>query len=400
MRVFMRRKKTFAQDAPAPGAKELELIAKRKLLAASGAEHLKNRGVTEHLSERFFEAFGAPPVLTGEASGRTEQTGAKEPGGGAAGNGRTSGFGAITDAGGFFAPGSAGGGARKNAGLGNGVDEKNERKGASDAKSDFEQDSEFIRRFRQVAFARGHLIGAVIRGESSARIMLMSCLKRTAGQSGPKNFRQRKLFQSGASAQRNLEGGDRGKVIFNRGETDSAIALAVKSLRNARDTVDTLASFARGDSELPEESGAGTLRKIYPFLNDKAERSDIDDYKARIRESETGRGGAENRPVLRRAQFKTRAVVEYKARLKHRFLRELAEFSEKAEKAEAIFDGEELRREVASLTMPESPENKVNATEYASQTPPDESGADESAAPEPPEAPETNGKQAESESGL
>ena len=59
----------------------------------------------------------------------------------------------------------------------------------------------FLSRFAQVAFNRGTLAGAVLRG--TGKMMLFSCLKRTAGQSQPMNLRQRKLFE-GSSQRRNV----------------------------------------------------------------------------------------------------------------------------------------------------------------------------------------------------
>jgi hypothetical protein len=370
MRVFTRRKKMPARLAPDAGAQELELMARRKILASVGATHFEHRDALVHLSERFFENFDLVNAMTGAEFEPTETESGKETEGGAAADLRS-----AADAGGFLMPRGAGG--------------DNEEAG-SGAKAD----SDFARRFRQVAFDRGHLIGAVMRGENAARLMFFSCLKRTVGQSEPRHFRQRKLFQSGASMQRNLEGRDAGKVIFNRGEPESAIAVAVSSLRNARNTVNALAAFARGEGGLPEASGAATLRKMYPFLNDEEDRSDIDVYGAMLSALADTPENTATRLVLRQAQFQARAVIEHKARLKHRFLRELENFSEKAEQAEHLFDSESLRREAiegVALTARESPED-LEPENDAAQEPPESPEPEDAAAQGAPENPEPNGE--------
>jgi hypothetical protein len=208
-------------------------------------------------------------------------------------------------------------------------------------------ESEFMRRFSRTAFERGDLTGAVIRGGRMGRLMLMSCLKRAAGGSEPRNYRQRKLFRSDASAKVNIRGGESGKVVFNRGEFNSAIALTLEELRGARDAVAVLAKYASGEEALPEDSGAGTLRSMYPFLDDARDREDIMVYGEQLRGLGGGDFEAGKRLVLQRAMREARAVVEAKSQMRHSFLHTLEMVSRQAEIAHEIFDSEEFRTQAA-----------------------------------------------------
>ena len=55
---------------------------------------------------------------------------------------------------------------------------------------------DMVRRFSETAFQRGTLAGAVMAG--TGKMMLVSCLKRTVGQSQPVREQQRRLFEGGS----------------------------------------------------------------------------------------------------------------------------------------------------------------------------------------------------------
>jgi hypothetical protein len=336
------------------GARALACAVKRRLLASADAEQCKLRDVPARNSEQFFETFSLPSdVLAGLGQLPGEE------------NERIAG----SDVGGLF-------------------DSEGDASGETAFRA---ADEGFARTFRQVALGRGELIGAVMRGGESAKYMLLSCLKRTAGKAGSENFRRRKLFQLEMSSRSNLEGSDAGEVIFDRGKADSAIAIALKSVRSARNTLETLKELAKGRGGLPENSGTDTLREIYPFLDDSTEHRDIEAYRALLDKLQDTPENTEKRLVLQRAQYKARAVIEHKARLRDRFLGELTKFAEKAERAEALFDSEDLRREArsAAQAMPAagetSQEDDENRAEYYGED--DAPNAPDGAPENPPDVP-------------
>lgn len=190
----------------------------------------------------------------------------------------------------------------------------------------------FVNRFSQTAFNRGTLAGAVIRG--TGQMMLFSCLKRTVGQSQPKNFRQRKLFES-SSMQRNVAGHPPDKVIYNKGAVDSAVGLVVDVLRDSRRVVDSFTELLEGENVLPEGSGAETLQKMYPFLTDHRERALLTEYRDRLNTSDPGQ-----REVLTRAIAKLEAVVDKKRQMKFRFMTYLRSLSDSASAALQVFNQE------------------------------------------------------------
>jgi len=207
---------------------------------------------------------------------------------------------------------------------------------------------DFLKRFADTAFSRGALSGAVMRG--TGRMMLVSCLKRTVGQSQPKNFRQRALFQN-ASAVRNVRGRPPDQVIVNKGDTDSAIGLAADATRDARRMVDSLTGLMEGGFE-GSPGGSGTLQKMYPFLSDAREQSLLAEYRDRLA-ALTGPESAEQRQILTRAMAKTRSLIERKTQMRAAFIHHLRALSDQATVALRIFEQDDFRDLVyTALTTP------------------------------------------------
>jgi hypothetical protein len=202
------------------------------------------------------------------------------------------------------------------------------------------QGNEPIRRFSETTLQRGVLGGAAVTGPGTLdgpwRMVLFSRLKPAVGQPQPKNFRQRKLFESGASAKRDISGRQQARVIFNKGEADSAVGLVVEQAWNSRRTAETLAAFASGENVLPVGNGAETLRKIYPFLTDTKERELLVQYKNMLAETE-GKSDSRQR-ILQRAIAKAQAVIDKKQQQRHLFIRHLNSIAEDAAEILAIFE--------------------------------------------------------------
>lgn len=215
-----------------------------------------------------------------------------------------------------------------------------------------EQRQQALGRFSETVFQRGNLAGAVIQG--TGKMMLVSCLKRTVGQSQPQKEQQKKLFE-GASQQRNVPGHSPDQVIFNRGFAHSAVGLVVDTLRDARRTVDSMADLAQGKSEMGCGSGADTLRTMYPFLDDSRERSLLEQYRQQLAQA----GDAGEKQVLQNALARTRSLIDKKAQMKQEFIQKLRFLSDRATEALAEMEeagfAEQVARALEQEEVPQEP---------------------------------------------
>lgn len=215
-----------------------------------------------------------------------------------------------------------------------------------------EGDRMFLTKFSQIAFQRGTLAAAVLRG--TGKMMLFSCLKRTVGQSGPTNPRQRMLFE--ASSQRRAESGDLPEqVMFNRGQANSAVGLVVDVLNDARRTVDTMVDMAGGKSVPPAGSGAETLSRMYPFLSVGKEQALLAQYRIKLQDA----NDVSSKEILKHAMEKTQALVQKKEQMKLRFITALRSVSDSASAALEIFTmpgfAQELVEMQQEMVLPELP---------------------------------------------
>jgi len=326
------------------GAPE-ERTVRRQLAWAAGAEYFQNRDPLYHVTENFQQTF--------DAMGRRH---AAQMGGGEerALRGGRPGEGPQTDS----------------------------------TRSFYERpdpgEQELLRRFSETAFQRGTLSGAVLRG--SGTMMLFSCLKKTIGQSQPDKWQQRRLFER-SSFQRNLPGRVPDKVQVNRGFSDSAVALTVDVLRDARRVVDSLRDIAEGRGPIGTGDGAQTLQKMYPFLDDSRERGLLEQYESQLKDIP---GGDPRRAVLQNAVARARALIGKKAQMRLEFMNKLRVLSDRA--GEALEEFEQpgfsealdtaLRRALGAEEPPEDGGDD-GRSDGAADGPPAEGGAD--GAPEPPE---------------
>ena len=335
--------------------KSLDNVLKRQLYSAVGMEYFQNRDPVYHISESFqraFETRAAPQANTGEdspvsengvhSSFSSEATGTAskmgETGVNTGNAGAFEAFRAKTSMDGMFEPAPA-------------------RRGDT-------EDGQFMMRFSETAFNRGKLAGAVMRG--SGQMMLFSCLKRTIGQSQPKNFRQRKLFESGTSVKREMVGQQQAQVIFNRGAVDGAVAVVVDATRGARRVLEAMTELAEGSNILKEGSGAETLQKIYPFLLDTKECELLERYQRLLDDMpQTLPDYSIRRNIILRAIARTHAVIERKRQTRQLFMRRLSEFSDNALAASRMFESPEFLEELTS-----------KLTEWAPDNPEDEGGED------------------------
>ncbi len=282
---------------PVPTAPATERAVRGQLAWAAGAERFQNRDPLYHVTESFQQTFDA--MGRRHAAQLAQQSGAQA----ALGNPQR-----------LTAP--------------------EEQTGDTDASGFYQRGSPdeqaMLQRFSEVAFQRGTLSGAVLRG--TGQMMLFSCLKKAVGQSEPRMWQQRKLFEK-ASPHRNLPGTAPRKAAFNRGFTDSAVALVVDTLRDARQTVEDLTLLAQGKSDMGA-AGADTLRAMYPFLDDSRERALLEDYRAQLAALAED---APQRPILQNAAARTQALIAKKAQMKLEFTNRLRFLSDRATEALEVF---------------------------------------------------------------
>ena len=191
----------------------------------------------------------------------------------------------------------------------------------------------FLRKFGQTAFDGGNLAAGILQGQS--RYMLMSCLKRSLGQSEPKNARQEKLF-GGASVHKNLPLRD-AQVVFNRNDIKSAVGVVVSSLQSAVRVFDTLERAAESEDSPVVQENVETLRQLYPFLTIDRDRKTLDKYREKLAVLKEQGAGEELVSVLERRIAKLQSVVDKKMEMKTRFMTKLREYSDNAVGAEKLF---------------------------------------------------------------
>ena len=201
---------------------------------------------------------------------------------------------------------------------------------------------DMVRRFSETAFQRGTLSGAVMQG--TGKMMLISCLKRTVGQSEPTKEQQRRLFE-GSSQQRNAANHTPDTVVFNRGFASSAVGLVVDTLRDARRVVDSMANLAAGKSNIGDAGGAETLQKMYPFLDTNREQALLAEYAARLRDCTD----PTERALLQNAQVRVQALKHKKEQMKQEFINKLRLISDRAAEALTVFEAPSLPGELAEM---------------------------------------------------
>lgn len=303
-----RRRKADSRKISNAGAREIENGVRLSLSRSAGIENIRSRDPVYHISESFSRVYDMNLTRMGSALAPERINGEDN----------------IKTQGGLF---------EKEAEY---LHQKSDMNRVIEPEQNGEDDK--YRRFSELSLNRGALTGATMRG--GGQMMLFSCLKRALGQSEPKNDRQRKLF-CGASVEKNTAGQPM-KTYFNRGTVNSAVGIAVDILRDARRTVDGMTELASGKNVLSNGSGAETLRRVYPFLDDKSEKALLEQYKSERKDAENQKDDARI-AILDRAVKKTDALIERKSFMKLGFINELRYMSAQAEGAAALFSSDEFR---------------------------------------------------------
>ena len=255
----------------------------------------------------------------------------------------------------LYAPGSAGGGTMGSPGRGT-VDSLNAEPMDGGAGQERQPGTVMpesgipLEKFSETAFRRGTLSASVLGG--TGKMMLVSCLKRTAGQTGPNLKAEESLFDTGSQT-RNVPGHSPDKMVFNRGFTDSAVGLVVDTLRDARRTVESLREMALGTGELRRDVEGSTLFRMYPFLDDRRERELLAEYETRLGENPE----AGERAILQNGLVHVRAMLDRKASMREEFINKLRHISDCAEQALEEFQAPGFAEEVWQAAAELEPED-------------------------------------------
>ena len=174
---------------------------------------------------------------------------------------------------------------------------------------------EAMTRFADVAFQRGAMSAAVLNG--TGKMMLISCLKRTAGQSGPKRIQQQDFLETGSQV-RNVPGRSPDQMIFNRSFAKGALGIVADTIRDARRVVDSMADMAAGTGELEVEESE-TYRRMYPFLDMSRDLAMEAEYREKLAKCTDER----EKPVLQNALVQILSLKAKKAQMKNEFINKL-----------------------------------------------------------------------------
>ena len=339
------RRKLAAGSSPAVTEKQV----RQQIGQAAGTEYFQNRDPLYHVTENFqmtFDAMGQRHAAQlAKQEGRWDQAG-REPAG--------------------ETPDTA-----------EQTPDKTSSRSFYDRTNREEQ--EMLKRFSETSFQRGTMSAAVLRG--SGQMMLFSCLKKTVGQNQPDKWQQRKLFEK-ISPHRNAPGHNPDRVVLNRGFTDSAVGLVVDTLRDARRVVDTMKLVATGgmknESGMTGLAGAGTLQKMYPFLDDSRERQLLEEYQAQLEGLEEG---DPKRSILQNALNRTHALVQKKAQMKIEFINKLRFISDRATEALETFEApgftDQIHEALLRDLSPEEPPDDGGDEDGTAGTDPAEANGNE-----------------------
>ncbi len=207
--------------------------------------------------------------------------------------------------------------------------------------------------FSETAFQRGAMSAAVLNG--TGKMMLVSCLKRTVGESGPKRLQQQTVFGTG-SQMRNIPGRSPDQMVFNRGFAGGALGIVVDTLRDARSVVDSMTDMALGTGELAGGDNAALL-KMYPFLDDSRDAALEAEYKEKLANS----ADAREKPVLQNALVQVLSLRAKKAQMKNEFINKLRFISDRASETLSELETpgivDELVASAFGDVVPDLPEN-------------------------------------------
>ncbi len=215
--------------------------------------------------------------------------------------------------------------------------------------------SSALTRFSETAFQRGTMAASVLNG--TGKMMLVSCIKRAVGESGPKRLQQQSLLKTGSQL-RNVPGYAPDQVLFHRNVTKGALGIVVDTLRDARRVVDSMTALAQGKGEI-RDGNATALGAMYPFLDDRRDR----ELEAQYREALGSCTDQREKPVLQNALVQVLALRAKKAQMKNEFINKLRFISDRAIETLTELEAPGIEDDIitsvwetAAAEMPENPD--------------------------------------------
>ena len=210
-----------------------------------------------------------------------------------------------------------------------------------------------LTKFSETAFQRGAMSASVLNG--TGKMMLVSSLKRTVGQSGPKKIQQQTLLNTGSQL-RNIPGRSPDQMVFNRSFAQGALGIVVDTIRDARRLVESMTDMVQGTGELQGKDSA-TLFQMYPFLDSSRDRALEADYRKKLESCTDER----EKPVLQNALTQVLSLKAKKAQMKNEFISKLRFLSDRATETLAELEApgtvDELVNSVWGDRTPDLPEN-------------------------------------------
>ena len=322
------RKKQNALPRPAP---ETKRASEARLAWAAGAERLKQHDPLWHVTESFQQSFDRIGLKRARAAADRSQSEKPEAAPEQAADRQPEKRSGPQKA--------ASRDRREDAAQGPGV------AGSADA----------LTRFSEIAFRRGAMSASVLNG--TGKMMLVSCLRRTAAEAGPQRMQRQELLRTGSQTWA-IPGHGPDQIVFNRGFVNSALGIVTDTLRDARAAVDSMAEVAReGVSGAQPEYSA--MFKLYPFLDDSRDAA----LEAEYREKLAACADEREKPVLQNALVQTRALRAKKAQMKNEFISKLRFLSARAEETRAELEAPGILDELTAAAfggeeaeLPENPE--------------------------------------------
>lgn len=215
-----------------------------------------------------------------------------------------------------------------------------------------------LTKFSEIAFRRGAMSSAVLNG--TGKMMLVSCLKRTAYQNDAKKLQQRSLLVKSARV-RPVPGHSPDQFLVNQGFARSALGIVVDTLRDARRVVESMTLIARSADEATQSDRAA-LYRLYPFLDDSRDA----ELEAEYREKLAACTDERMKPVLQNALVKTISLRAKKAQMKNEFINKLRFISDRATETLSELEAAGIEDElVAAAFGEESDELPENPDEGA-----------------------------------
>lgn len=187
---------------------------------------------------------------------------------------------------------------------------------------DRQEETPRLTKFSEIAFRRGAMSSAVLNG--TGKMMLVSCLKRTAYQHEPRRLQQRTLSVREARI-RPIPGHSPDQLLVNQGFAHSALGIVVDTLRDARRVVESMTQVACSADEATQSDRAA-LYRIYPFLDDSRDAALEAEYRAKL----AGCTDERMKPVLQNALVRTLSLRAKKAQMKNEFINKLRFISDRA----------------------------------------------------------------------